>query len=376
MILRAVRLIFILMVAAVALAFLSKTVSAEHNWNYFVMVGGVVIAFVIIVFDMLAKRKNLAALSGVFFGIFLGMMVALALGYLVNQTASILLSRAEYQKSKALITGIKLLIGLISCYLGVSFIVQTRDDFRFIIPYVEFSRVTRGARPLILDTSVIIDGRIADMAQTGIFESRIIIPRFVLNELQAIADSGDRLKRGRGRRGLDILHRLQGMPALEVHIWDGTLKEGEADPVDQQLLSLAAQENGRIVTNDYNLNKVAQLRNVSVVNINDIANSLKPVALPGETMTVKLLRAGESAMQAVGYLEDGTMVVVENGRGRIGEQVELTVTSALQTSAGRMIFGRMEGAASSGPGPGPGPSRAAHARESEAAVGEADGRRQ
>ena len=247
--------------------------------------------------------------------------------------------------------GVKLLIGLIVTYISVSFILQTKDDFRFIIPYVEFSRAAKGPRPMLLDTSVLIDGRIADMAATGLFESPIVVPRFVLLELQTIADSGDKLKRSRGRRGLEILEKLKGMTKLELRFWDGTLANvPEAEGVDQKLVALARQEGGRIVTNDFNLNKVASLRGVDVVNINSIADALKPVALPGETMKVRIVKPGEGPTQGVGYLEDGTMVVVEGARDKVGVEVELTVTNALQTAAGKMIFGRTDGGGHAPPG--------------------------
>jgi uncharacterized protein YacL len=235
---------------------------------------------------------------------------------------------------------INMLVGVISCYLSISFILQTKDDFRFVIPYVEFSKQTKGARPMLLDTSVLIDGRINDVAATGILESQLIVPRFVLHELQAVADSSDKLKRNRGRRGLDMLAKLQGTEHADVILYDSHTRE-ESTEVDQRLVALAKELNGRILTNDFNLNKVAQLRGVDVVNINDLANALKPVVLPGERMMVRLVKPGETPGQGVGYMEDGTMVVVEQGRNHLNEEVEFVVTSALQTSAGRMIFGRM-----------------------------------
>ena len=228
-------------------------------------------------------------------------------------------------------------------YISVSFILQTKDDFRFIIPYVEFSRATRGPRPLIVDTSVIIDGRIVEVASTGVFESPLLVPRFVLNELQTIADSGDRLKRSRGRRGLEVLEKLKAMPKIELRFWDGTLTASpDTEGVDQKLVALAQQENARIMTNDFNLNKVAGLRGITVININSIADALKPVVLPGETMKVRVVKPGEGPTQGVGYLEDGTMVVVEGARDKVGAEVELVVTNALQTAAGKMIFGRTD----------------------------------
>lgn len=237
---------------------------------------------------------------------------------------------------------IKVLLGVSAVFMCISFVLQTKDDFRFIIPYVEFSRDTKGPHPLLLDTSAIIDGRIADIADTVILESEMVVPRFVLAELQTIADSDDKLKRNRGRRGLDVLHRLQNSPKTDIRILES---RGQADAdtdVDAQLLELARTSQGRIVTTDYNLNKVAQLRGVDVINVNDLANALKPVVLPGEELNVKIVKPGEEAGQGVGYLDDGTMVVAESGREYVGKEIAIVVTSMLQTSAGRMIFGRFQ----------------------------------
>jgi uncharacterized protein YacL len=228
-----------------------------------------------------------------------------------------------------------------------------------VIPYVEFSRQTKGLRPLVIDTSVIIDGRIADIAATRLFDSPLIVPRFVLNELQLIADSSDKLKRTRGRRGLDILNKLQSSSYADVQIDDTPPPGLDAHAeVDHKLIAFSKNCDGRLLTNDYNLNKVAQLRGVDVININDLANALKAVILPGELMTIRILRPGEESTQGVGYLDDGTMVVVENARTHIGENVEITVTSAYQTSAGRMIFGRFDRTLSSGRGGNPAPEPA------------------
>ncbi|MDA8378194.1 MAG: TRAM domain-containing protein [Planctomycetia bacterium] len=349
MILAVIRILFISLVAAVALAFLSSTVAAG-NAAYTMMVTSVVTAIAVIMLDFLIKRKNLAAMSGLFFGILVGILVALALDYLLGEVLRIFFVPAELRSEQPLITGIKLLLGLITCYLSVSLILQTRDDFRFVIPYVEFTRGKRGTRPFILDTSAIIDGRIADVAATGIFESRIIVPRFVVNELQAVADSQDKLKRGRGRRGLDVLHRLQTLPNVEVHIWNGTLIDSNVIGVDQKLVSLAKQENGRIVTNDFNLNKVAAVHGLQVLNLHELANAIKPTALPGETMRLRIIKPGEAAQQGVGYLDDGTMVVVEGAREYLGREVAVLITNTVQTSAGRMIFGRLDTSVPAGTG--------------------------
>jgi uncharacterized protein YacL len=242
------------------------------------------------------------------------------------------------------------LLTVVICYVCISTLLQTKDDFRFIIPYVEFSKEVKGARPLVLDTSVIIDGRIADVVESKVMDQPLVIPQFVLQELQGIADSSDKLRRNRGRRGLDILNRLQKSPGIEVRIHDSEIPElAGVKEVDQSLVILAKHLGGKVVTNDYNLNKIARLQGVDVINLNDLANAMKPIVLPGEALTVKLIKRGEEQGQGVGYLDDGTMVVAEQGAYHLGETTKLTVTSVLQTSAGRMIFGRLDQV--TGPGP-------------------------
>jgi len=235
---------------------------------------------------------------------------------------------------------VPLMIGMAVCYLCVSMIIQTKDDFRFIIPYVEFTKEVKGLKPYVLDTSVVIDGRIADLLETSVIDNQLVMPRSVLGELQGIADSADKLRRARGRRGLDILNRLRNNQDIDLKIYDRELPEMDGQAVDMKLVLLAKHLEGKIVTGDYNLNKVARLHNVAVVNLNDIANSLKPVFLPGETFNVRIVKPGEEIGQGIGYLDDGTMIVVEGGREHIGKEVKVNVTSVLQTSAGRMIFGK------------------------------------
>ena len=204
----------------------------------------------------------------------------------------------------------------------------------------------------VLDTSVIIDGRIADICETGFMDGTIVIPQFVLKELQMVADSSDSMKRNRGRRGLDILQKIQKMSGVDVTISD--MDFAEVREVDLKLIELARALQGKIVTNDFNLNKVAQLRGVEVLNINELANSLKPVVLPGEIMKVFILKEGKEYNQGVAYLDDGTMVVVDNARKMIGKTIDVVVTSVLQTTAGKMIFGRfIEPAAAAQTGPSP-----------------------
>ena len=194
--------------------------------------------------------------------------------------------------------------------------------------------------PKILDTSVIIDGRIADIMKTGFIEGRIVIPEFVLVELRHIADSSDSLKRNRGRRGLDVLNKIQSQYGVEIYNTDSEKSLNAIPEVDAKLLQLALNMNGKVVTNDYNLNKVASIKGVSVLNINELANTLKPVVLPGEEMELTPIKEGKENRQALAYLDDGTMIVVEGGRRHIGHEITTVVTSVLQTSAGRMIFAK------------------------------------
>lgn len=350
MLLTILRALFVLIVVGVAMNLVEVSYDTIDPVGVLVITLGV--ASVVVGLDILVPQKSLLSISGLFFGLVVGLLIAYGATFILDLLADSFrrpIIDALYLSSDkfgTLLTTLKILVGVISCYMTVSFILQTKDDVRFVIPYVEFAKQRKGQHPLILDTSVIIDGRIADILQTWPVDAPIMIPRFVLQELQGIADSSDRLKRNRGRRGLDIVNRLQGIEKLEVKFHDPRLtREEAAEPVDQRLVVVAKQIDGRIVTNDYNLNKVAQIRGVQVININDLANALKPVFLPGEAMQIKIIKPGEEAGQGVGYLEDGTMVVVESARDRIGEVVPILVTSVLQTSAGRMVFGRVEGTA-------------------------------
>lgn len=341
----ALRVLLTLALLAVGMSYVEKG-SLLPEYRAWLILGSLVLAAGVIAVDSAIPRKSLQALAGLFFGLTVGLLIAYGLTFVVDALASAFLPPSfTVGDTRPVIDLTKVLIGIIACYFCVSFILQTKDEVRFVIPYVEFAKQVKGQRPIILDTSVIIDGRIADICDTGIVDQRLIVPRFVLTELQAVADSTDKLKRNRGRRGLDVLNRMQGSPHIDVQIYDALPPEADPnEPVDLKLLTLAQHLNGQVATNDYNLNKVAKLRGVKVVNINDLANAMKPVLLPGEAMQVKLIKPGEEPGQGVGYLDDGTMVVVEQGRSRLGEMVPVTVTSVLQTSAGRMIFGRLEGA--------------------------------
>lgn len=235
-------------------------------------------------------------------------------------------------------------------YLGMRLSLRKKDDFgkmfHLIGPAASREKETSSerkrfsVREKVIDTSTIIDGRIVDIAKTGFLEGELIVPRFVLKELQSIADSEDSLKRNRGRRGLDVLNILQKEPRIEVCIVEQDFPE--FSDVDTKLVRLAKEREGVVFTNDYNLNKLAELQGVTVLNINDLSNALKPVVLPGEDINIYVIKNGKEAGQGIGYLEDGTMVVVEGGKKYVGENIETVVTSVLQTPAGRMIFAKIK----------------------------------
>ena len=300
--------------------------------------------FLIVLSDVLIRNKQITTISAIYFGLLLGLLLGNILSTALDPFIFPPGPGPEPPNVYYARKGLALMITMVCCYVTISTLLQTKDEFRFIIPYVEFSKQIKGSRPLVLDTSVIIDGRIADICDTRFIDAKLIVPRFVLQELQSVADSSDKLKRNRGRRGLDMLKRMQGNPKIELQMHEGNLQElREVQKVDERLVILAKALGARVVTNDYNLNKIAQLQGVEVINLNELANAMKSVALPGEIMQVRLVKAGDQIGQGVGYLEDGTMVVVEQGRAAIGQEVAITVTSVLQTPAGRMIFGRIEG---------------------------------
>jgi uncharacterized protein YacL len=292
---------------------------------------GVGIATLFITMEALLKQMALRTMVCVVIGLGVGLGVSfLALWFLESM---------EWVLAKEHI--IRNAITLILCYLSVIMTLKGQEEISLLIPYVKLSSSDRRDDWIILDTSVIIDGRIADICDTNFVTGRFIIPRFVLKELQAIADSSDSLKRNRGRRGLDVLNRVRRNNRVEVRIHDGDFPE--ISEVDSKLVKLAQEINGKVFTNDFNLNKVAELQGVPVLNINELANALKPVVLPGEVMDVRIIKEGKEYGQGVAYLDDGTMIVVDNGREHIGHNLKVAVTSVLQTQAGRMIFARIEG---------------------------------
>ena len=319
-----VRVIMLALAACSGIA-LGSALGISSPWPL-AAAGGVALGLAALLLELGIRRVPLArvfvgALGGLF-----GLVLALALGPL----ASAVLPRA----GSAVLGLLALLLG----YLGVTLALSKEEELEGLTAKLFPRSAARKEGYKVLDTSVIIDGRIADVCETGFLEGTLIVPQFVLRELQQIADSGDSLKRNRGKRGFDVLQRIQRIPKVKVQIHD--LDFPQVREVDRKLIEMAKVLGGKVITNDYNLNKVAELSGVPVLNINELAQSLKPAVLPGEAMQVHVLKEGKEHGQGVAYLDDGTMVVVDHGKRYLGQSVDVMVTSVLQTTAGRMIFTR------------------------------------
>ncbi|MGD0457630.1 MAG: PIN domain-containing protein [Terriglobia bacterium] len=284
-----------------------------------------------IFFEMRLERASLKRLIGAAAGSIFGILGALMISHLLSITAL----------DKVSLSFLQVTLLLLMAYVGLVLGANKGDLLNLSALGGLFSAEVKPKRNFkILDTSVIIDGRVADVCETGFIDGLLIIPQFVLRELQLVADSSDQLKRNRGRRGLDILQRMQKMGTIQIQIVEEDFPH--MHEVDLKLIELAKQLEGKIVTNDFNLNKMAQLQGVAVLNVNELANALKPVVLPGETMRVFILKEGKEYNQGVAYLDDGTMVVVDNAKKMISKTIDIAVTSVLQTTAGKMIFGKFE----------------------------------
>ncbi|HXJ11768.1 MAG TPA: PIN domain-containing protein [Candidatus Limnocylindrales bacterium] len=300
---------------------------------------GFFIAMVVLLAELRLRHAEISGLVGGSIGVVLGLLVSLLITLVVSRTS-------ESETAKSFIEFASLLsLG----YLGLVIGTRRGREMR-PLPFPEQASVASPGAPVslmkLVDTSVLIDGRIADICETHFLDGSLGLPRFVLHELQMVADSSDALKRQRGRRGLEVLQRMQKMPGLEIRVLDDEVSGTSG--VDQKLVELARRTGSKIVTNDYNLNKVARVQNIPVLNINELANALKPAVLPGESMRVLILREGKEPTQGVAYLDDGTMVVVDGARRLINRTVEIVVTSVHQTPAGKMIFGRLDERADSG----------------------------
>ncbi|MBI3999616.1 MAG: TRAM domain-containing protein [Candidatus Omnitrophica bacterium] len=291
---------------------------------------GALAAFVIILLDLYFKNISVKNILSVLIGTTLGLWTHSLIMQVVYNYATGL--------PREQLAQIGIISSVVFAYLGAITILRGQDEFSMMIPFVKLTAKGVSEDVILLDTSVIIDGRIADICETAFLWGKLYLPRFVLKELQLIADSSDPLKRNRGRRGLDILNRMKKNPMIEIKIHETDY--AELNTVDAKLVKLAQELGGKVLTNDFNLNKVAELQGVRVLNINELANALKPIVIPGEMMQVRILKEGKEQDQGVAYLDDGTMVVVDNGRRRIGQTLSVTITSVLQTQAGRMIFAK------------------------------------
>jgi len=290
--------------------------------------------WLMIALDEMLKGFSLRAFSATTFGLLLGSVVAL----LIDRSG--LFDYAGADTTRWLI---RLALFLSFGYIGIVLAMRSnKEDFSLIIPYVRFAKQNKPDNLLLLDTSVVIDGRIADLIEANFLEGILLVPRFVLKELQQIADSSDPIKRARGRRGLEILNRIQRNPRNEVRIHDADFPDETG--VDGKLIRLARNLGAKLFTNDYNLGKIAELQAINHVNMHELAKSMRTVLLPGEVFSLRIVREGKDKGQGVGYLPDGTMVVVNNGAGAVGQQVEIQVHSLLQTGAGVIVFSELKSA--------------------------------
>ncbi len=290
---------------------------------------GALCGLLVVLIDLYFKRLSVRNILSLLIGAALGLAIHSLIMNVIGRYSGL----PETQLSH-----IGIISAVVFSYLGIITILRGQDEFSIMIPFVKFTAKGVYEDIILLDTSVIIDGRIADICETAFLSGKLYLPRFVLKELQLIADSSDPLKRNRGRRGLDILNRMKTNPLIEIKIHETDFTD--VNTVDAKLVKLAQELGGKVLTNDFNLNKVAELQGVKVLNINELANALKPIVIPGEMMQVKILKEGKEQDQGVAYLDDGTMVVVDNGRRRIGQTLSVTITSVLQTQAGRMIFAK------------------------------------
>jgi len=291
------------------------------------MVIGFGFGWLMIAVDEMLKGFSLRAFSATTFGLLLGIVVA----QLIDRSGLF----EKVDENTRLLVRISLFLSF--SYIGIVLAMRSnKEDFSLIIPYVRFAPRNKPDNLLLLDTSVIIDGRIADLIEANFLEGMIVVPRFVLKELQQIADSSDPIKRARGRRGLEMLNRIQRNPRNEVKVHDGDFPDETG--VDSKLVRLARNLGAKLLTNDFNLGKIAELQKVSYVNMHDLAKSMKAILLPGEVLSMRVVREGKDKGQGVGYLPDGTMVVINNGHSHIGQQVEVQVQSLLQTGAGVIVF--------------------------------------
>lgn len=308
----------------------------HYDWGFpaslLGLVAGIIIALSVIQIEQAIRKVSIRVIFGGVAGMFIGLLIAFLFAYGLSFVTNI-------SEKRQIVPWIYALVTVTMGYLGLVLGSNKIEELHVFGLHAPKEPVDCR----ILDTSVIIDGRIADICDTGFIDGNFIVPRFVLDELQYIADSSDSLKRSRGRRGLDILNRMQRVSGISIEVLDQDFPRIKG--VDAKLVALAREKKGKIITNDFNLNKVAELQGIKILNVNELANAVKPIVLPGESMTVKIIREGKEPGQGVAYLDDGTMIVVDNAQRYQGQLVDVQVTSVLQTTAGRMIFSEMKGLA-------------------------------
>ncbi len=342
--LRFVRIIFaVLVVTFTMLAILraageSKLTATTSLW-WIPALAAVVMVAVVSFVERLAAFKRIATLSAVLFGVLAGLLVTIAAGGLIDLLMQSWVPQSEaYEWVRPIVDSTKIVMGVCLSYLGVVTVLQTQDDFRLVIPYVEFSKQLRGVRPVLVDSSALIDGRVVDVAATNFIQFPLVVPRSVIQELQLLADQTDAAKRGKGRRGLDCIGKLQRLGTVDVSI-DETNVPGKG--VDSALVELAKQLQAAIMTTDSGLQRIASINGVPVLNVHELAQSTKQALSPGEETTLRITRAGEQAGQGVGYLADGTMVVVDDAEACMGTLQQVVISGSLQTSAGRLLFAKL-----------------------------------
>ena len=339
LLLSALRAVFIVLVVATVALTLS---SAPDSVQYFplesiagTLIAALAAAALVVSADIMTPKKDLASVLAIYLGISFGLVASLGLAALIDIIAEAWeLSDGQTLVYLGLIKGIG---GLSLIYLSVSIVLSTKDDFRLVIPYVQFEKRTRGVVPLLIDTSVLIDGRLLDLARIGMIDAPVILPRYVIDELQALSDSDDRLKRERGRRGLDAVRELQEAYP-ETKLMD---VQPSTEGVDRRLIETAGLEGYRILTTDMGLTKIARIQGLEVLNLNEVSRAIRGTVTPGALIETEIVRAGESKGQGIAYLPDGAMIVVENAEQAIGTTCEIEITNTIQRAGGKLIFGKL-----------------------------------
>ncbi|MDA1007466.1 MAG: TRAM domain-containing protein [Planctomycetota bacterium] len=335
----AVRLFFLVLLIVVTMLIVSST-KTVNEFGFSTVLGLIVasaaLGLAVVVLDAMTPNKRLTSVVGVYLGLCLGLVAAIAVGTLIDTIAGAWELHEGVGGLYVALT--KVILGIVLCYLSVSAVLTTKDDFRLVIPYVEFSKQVRGVRPLVLDTSVLIDGRIGGLAEIQFLDAPLVVPQFVLSELQTLADSGDRMKRAKGRRGLEVVEQLQREAMANLTI-EPVASDGRG--VDQQLMDLARQSDYRIVTLDSGLAKVGSIQGVRVLNLHTLASVLGTSTTIGDSLRVEITRRGDQRQQGVGYTSDGMMVVVEEAAERVGETLDVDVANFARTAAGTIYFGRI-----------------------------------